>query len=37
MAPGEIFLVHVSDAMNLPMEKLRIPHDNRTFPGDGID
>jgi len=36
MAPGEIFLVHVSDAMNLPLEKLRIPHDNRTFPGDGI-
>ena len=35
MAPGEIFLVHVSDAMNLPMEKLRIPHDNRTFPGEG--
>jgi sugar phosphate isomerase/epimerase len=21
--------------MNLPMEKLRIPHDNRTFPGEG--
>ena len=36
MAPGEVFLVHVSDAMNLPLEKLRIPHDNRTFPGDGI-
>jgi len=36
MAPGEIFLVHVSDALNLPLEKLRIPHDNRTFPGDGI-
>jgi 2-keto-myo-inositol isomerase len=35
-APGEVFLVHVSDAMNLPLEKLRIPHDNRTFPGDGI-
>jgi len=35
MAPGEIFLVHVSDAMNLPLEKLRIPHDNRTFPGEG--
>jgi 2-keto-myo-inositol isomerase len=35
MTPGEIFLVHVSDAMNLPMEKLRIPHDNRTFPGEG--
>lgn len=34
--PGEIFLVHLSDAMNLPLEKLRIPHDNRTFPGDGI-
>ncbi len=36
MVPEEIFLVHVSDAMNLPMEKLRIPHDNRTYPGDGI-
>lgn len=36
VAPEEIFLVHVSDAMNLPMEKLRTPHDNRTFPGDGI-
>jgi 2-keto-myo-inositol isomerase len=36
MAPGEIFLVHVSDAMDLPLEKLRMPHDNRTFPGDGI-
>jgi 2-keto-myo-inositol isomerase len=35
MAPGEIFLVHVSDAMKLPLEKLRIPHDNRTFPGEG--
>ena len=35
LSPGEIFLVHVSDAMNIPMEKLRIPHDNRTFPGDG--
>lgn len=33
---SEIFLVHVSDAMNLPMEKLRVPHDNRTFPGEGI-
>jgi 2-keto-myo-inositol isomerase len=35
MAPGEIFLVHVSDAPNLAIEKLRIPHDNRTFPGEG--
>ena len=35
MAPGEIFLVHVSDPMKLPMEELRIPHDNRTFPGEG--
>lgn len=35
MAPSEIFLVHVSDPMDLPMEKLRIPHDNRTFPGEG--
>ena len=38
MGPGEIFLMHVSDAMNLPLEKLRIPHDNRTFPvEDTID
>lgn len=36
LAPEQIFLVHVSDAMNLPTEKLRIPHDNRTFPGEGI-
>jgi 2-keto-myo-inositol isomerase len=36
MAPGEVFLVHVSDALNLPLETLRIPHDNRTFPGEGI-
>jgi 2-keto-myo-inositol isomerase len=35
MAPRDIFLVHVSDAMDLPLEKLRIPHDNRTFPGEG--
>ena len=34
--PRDIFLVHVSDAMNLPMEQLRKPHDNRTFPGQGI-
>ena len=34
--PEQIFLVHVSDAMNLPLEELRKPHDNRTFPGDGI-
>jgi sugar phosphate isomerase/epimerase len=33
--PGDIILVHVSDALDLPMEKLRIPHDNRTFPGEG--
>lgn len=36
VVPESIFLVHVSDAMDLPLEKLRIPHDNRTFPGDGI-
>lgn len=30
-----IFLVHLSDAMNVPPEKLRIPHDWRTFPGQG--
>ena len=35
LSPGEIFLVHVSDALDLPMETLRIPHDNRTFPGEG--
>ncbi len=35
MKPGEVFLVHISDAMDLPPEKLRIPHDNRTFPGEG--
>jgi len=35
MKPGEVFLVHISDAMDLPLEKLRIPHDNRTFPGEG--
>ncbi len=34
--PHQIFLVHISDAMNLPLEELRKPHDNRTFPGDGI-
>jgi len=36
MKPGEILLVHVSDAMNLPIEMLRMPHDHRTFPGEGI-
>lgn len=36
MTAAEIFLVHVSDAMNLPFEELRIPHDNRTFPGEGV-
>jgi sugar phosphate isomerase/epimerase len=35
--PSEkIYLVHVSDAMNVPLEKLRTPHDWRTFPGFGI-
>jgi 2-keto-myo-inositol isomerase len=33
---AEILLVHASDAMNLPIEELRRPHDNRTFPGEGI-
>jgi len=33
---AEILLVHISDAMNLPIEELRKPHDNRTFPGEGI-
>lgn len=32
---GRIFLVHLSDAMDVPSEKLRIPHDYRTFPGEG--
>jgi sugar phosphate isomerase/epimerase len=31
-----IFLVHLSDAMNVPVETLRLPHDWRTFPGQGI-
>jgi sugar phosphate isomerase/epimerase len=35
MNPGEVFLVHISDAMDLSLEKLQIPHDNRTFPGEG--
>ena len=35
LKPGDIILVHVSDALDLPPEKLRIPHDNRTFPGEG--
>jgi 2-keto-myo-inositol isomerase len=34
--PEQIFLVHVSDAMKLPLEELRKPHDNRTYPGDGV-
>lgn len=34
--PAEkIFLVHVSDAMDVPQEKLRTHHDYRTFPGRG--
>ena len=34
--PGErVFLVHVSDAMAVPREKLSTFHDYRTFPGDG--
>jgi sugar phosphate isomerase/epimerase len=35
VSPGQIILVHVSDALDLPLETLRIPHDNRTFPGEG--
>ncbi len=35
VSPGDIILVHVSDALDLPIETLRIPHDNRTFPGEG--
>jgi 4-hydroxyphenylpyruvate dioxygenase len=33
---GKIYFVHVSDAMNVPLEQLRTPHDWRTFPGCGI-
>jgi sugar phosphate isomerase/epimerase len=34
--PGEkIFLVHVSDAMDVSREKLMTHHDYRTFPGQG--
>ena len=34
--PGEsLFLVHLSDAMDIGLEKLRSHHDNRTFPGEG--
>ena len=32
---GKIFLVHVSDAMDVSPEKLRTNHDYRTFPGQG--
>lgn len=32
---GKIFLVHLSDAMDVPLEKLRAHHDYRTFPGEG--
>jgi 2-keto-myo-inositol isomerase len=31
----KIFLVHLSDAMAVSPEKLRIHHDFRTFPGEG--
>jgi sugar phosphate isomerase/epimerase len=31
----KIFLVHLSDAMNVSREKLRTHHDFRTFPGEG--
>ncbi len=35
--PAEkILLVHVSDAMDVPAEKLRTYHDYRTFPGQGV-
>jgi 4-hydroxyphenylpyruvate dioxygenase len=36
LASEKIYLVHVSDAMNVPLEKLKTPHDWRTFPGYGI-
>jgi sugar phosphate isomerase/epimerase len=32
---AKIFLVHLSDALNVPLETLRTPHDFRTFPGEG--
>ena len=32
----KIFLVHVSDAENVPAEKLRQKHSFRTFPGEGM-
>ncbi len=36
LVPGEkIFLVHLSDAMDVPLGKLREFHDWRTFPGEG--
>lgn len=35
IAGDRIFLVHLSDAMDVPSEKLRILHDYRTFPGEG--
>ena len=35
--PAEkIFLVHISDAMDVSLQKLRTHHDYRTFPGEGI-
>ncbi len=31
----KVFLVHLSDAMDVPPEQLRVHHDYRTFPGEG--
>jgi len=33
--PGMVTKACADCAMKLPMETLRIPHDNRTFPGEG--
>ena len=32
---GKIFLIHLSDAMDVPTEQLGVHHDNRTYPGEG--
>jgi sugar phosphate isomerase/epimerase len=35
LSAEKIFLVHLSDAMDVSQEKLRTHHDFRTFPGEG--
>ena len=32
---AKIFLVHLSDAMDVSQDKLKTHHDYRTFPGEG--